>query len=64
MYTIKYWCDSGASVYSCREGSTTLEDLGLTEAEWHAMPNDEKDEMMRELACDRLDWGYSLEEKA
>lgn len=59
---IKYWCDSGANAFSNREGTTTLEEVGLTEAEWDAMSEDNRDEFMREIACDRLDWGYVLED--
>ena len=57
---INFWCDSGANAFSCREGTTTLDELGVTEAEWSAMTDDQKDELMREIACDRLDWGYSM----
>jgi hypothetical protein len=57
---IKYWCDSGANVYSCRMGETTLEELGLNKQEWDAMTEDEQDEIMRDIACERLDWGYNL----
>ena len=60
--TIKYWCDSGANIHSCKRGETTLEAIGLTEAEWHEMTDDQRDELMRDIACDRLDWGYSLED--
>lgn len=58
---IKYWCDSGANIHSCRKGETSLDELGLTEDEWNAMSDDERDDMMREIACERLDWGYALE---
>lgn len=59
---IKYWCDSGANIHSRRDGTTTLDDLGLTEDEWNEMSDDERDEMMRDIACERLDWGYALED--
>ena len=59
---IKYWCDSGANIHSCRRGETTLEELGMTEEEWDAMTDERRDDVMREVACDRLDWGYTLEE--
>ena len=60
--TIKFWCDSGANAFSCREGTTTLDELGLTDPEWNAMSNEQKDGLMREVACERLDWGYVLQE--
>lgn len=59
---IKYWCNSGANIHSCRKGTTTLDELGLTEEEWHAMSDEDRDNLMRDIALDRLDWGYSLED--
>ena len=60
--TIKYWCDSGANAFSCRKGEVTLDELDMTEAEWNALTDDKKDDIMRDIACDRLDWGYNLED--
>ena len=60
---IKYWCNSGANIHSCRKGTTTLDELGLTEEEWHAMSDEDRDNLMRDIALDRLDWGYSLEDE-
>jgi hypothetical protein len=60
--TIKYWCDSGANAFSCREGTVTLDEIGVTGEEWDAMSDDEKDNLMRDIACDRLDWGYAEED--
>ena len=62
--TIKYWCDSGANAFSCREGTTTLEEMGVTDAEWDAMDEDQRAELMRDIACERLDWGFSEVEAA
>lgn len=59
--TIKYWCDSGANIHSCRKGTTTLDELGMTEEEWNEMSDNERDDLMREIACERMDWGYELE---
>jgi len=59
---IKYWCDSGANIHSCRKGTTTLDELGLTEEEWHAMSDEDRDNLMQDIALDRLDWGYALED--
>lgn len=59
--TIKYWCDSGANIHSRREGTITLDELGLTEEEWNEMSDDGRDELMRDIAFERLDWGYQLE---
>ena len=59
---IKYWCYSGANIHSCRHGEITLDELDLTEAEWNSISEYEQDEIMREIACDILDWGYELED--
>lgn len=59
---IRYWCDSGANAFSCREGIITLDQLQLTEQEWQNMNDDQKDDLMRDVACDRLDWGYTMED--
>lgn len=60
---IKYWCDSGANIHSCRKGTTTLDELGLTEEEWHAMSDEDRDNLMQDIALDRLNWGYALEDE-
>ena len=36
----------------------TLDDLGLSENEWNEMDQDEKDENMRDVAFETLDWGW------
>ncbi|MGQ7180199.1 DUF7167 family protein, partial [Escherichia coli] len=36
----------------------TLGDLGLSENEWDEMDQDEKDENMRDVAFETLDWGW------
>ena len=53
------WCDSGANAQSCRKQTIYLEDIGVSDQEWDAMSEDEKDELMKDVAFDRLDWGYS-----
>jgi len=60
---IKYWCDSGANIHSCRKGTTTLDELGLTEEEWHAMSDEDRENLMQDIALDRLNWGYALEDE-
>ena len=58
MIKIKAWLDSGANIHSCRE--TEFE---IDEAEWSAMSEDEKDEYAKEVAWDRMDWGWVVEDK-
>lgn len=57
--TIYYWLDSGANIHSCNRGSITLNELGLTDEEWEAMPGKDKDNLLRELAFEGSDWGWS-----
>lgn len=59
MKKIKWWCDSGANAFSCREGVVTTKEIGITDAEWDAMTEDERESLMKEIAWDRLDWGFS-----
>ncbi|EPA7301008.1 hypothetical protein ACQ43C_000474 [Escherichia coli O9,30:H25] len=52
------WLDSGANIHSCKKTVVTLDDLGLSENEWNEMDQDEKDENMRDVAFETLDWGW------
>jgi hypothetical protein len=56
--TIEYWCDSGANIDSCYRDKTTTDELGFTDQEWRDLSEDEKEKEMRELAWERLDWGW------
>jgi hypothetical protein len=58
---IKFWCDSGANIHSCREGYITTDELGITDEEWNSYTEEEKTEMMKEVAWENLDWGWSEE---
>lgn len=62
MKKIKYWCDSGANHQSCRTGTITLDELGFTEDEWHELTDKQHEDIMRDIALENLDWGYSLED--
>lgn len=35
-----------------------IEDLGMTEEEWEALGSDEKEAFAKEIAFDRLEWGF------
>jgi hypothetical protein len=59
MITIKTWLDSGANIHSRRE--TEFE---IDEAEWSAMSEEERDEYAKEVAWDRMDWGWVIKEEA
>jgi hypothetical protein len=58
MIKIKAWLDSGANVHSCR-----WTDFEIEEAEWIAMSEDERDEYAKEVAWDRMDWGWVVEDE-
>lgn len=58
MRKIKFWLDSGANAFSCYEQELSFEDIGISEEEWDAMNDDEKDTFAREIAWERMDWGY------
>lgn len=45
-----------------QEDFISLEELGFTEEDWESVSDDEKDNLMRELAWQCADWGYRLEE--
>jgi len=55
----KVWCDSGANIHSCQHYFVTLDDIGIEDDEWDDMDDAEKDEAMRDIAFERLDWGYT-----
>lgn len=54
----RVFLNSGANIHSKYETTTTLEDLGIEDDEWDAMPEAEKEEAMREIAFGRSEWGF------
>lgn len=57
--TFKIWLDSGANIHSCRKVTVTLEQMGLSDKEFDEMDEEEKDEMFKEYAFERADWGWA-----
>lgn len=55
----KVWLDSGANHESCKEQIVSLEEIGISDAQWDAMTDDEKEAEMREVAFDSSDWGFT-----
>lgn len=55
----RVWLDSGANAFSKREEIVSLGDIGISSEQWDAMSEDERDEVMRDIAFERSDWGYS-----
>ncbi|KAB1467452.1 hypothetical protein FZI46_16540 [Cronobacter sakazakii] len=55
----KVWLDSGANIHSKYEQVVDLEDdLGISDEEWEQMDDGGKDEVMRDVAWDRMEWGF------
>ena len=54
----KVFNDSGANIHSKYETTTSLEELGIEEAAWDGMTEEERDETMRDVAFKRAEWGY------
>ncbi|WP_395026330.1 hypothetical protein [Comamonas odontotermitis] len=55
----KVWLDSGANIHSCRKQIIDLDDIGVDSDEWDEMSDRQKEECMRDIAFDRLDWGFT-----
>ena len=56
---VKFNCDSGANIQSCRSGILdTIKDLNLEEGEWETMSEEERFEMVKFWADDKLEIWY------
>ena len=54
----KVYLDSGANIHSRYEATVDLEGLGLELEEWDNMSDEEQQEIMREFAWERMEWGF------
>ncbi|EAC0960197.1 hypothetical protein YP94_004757 [Salmonella enterica subsp. enterica] len=55
----KVWLDSGANIHSCyKQGIDIEEDLGISDDEWDSYSEGDKDEIMKDVAWERMDWGF------
>lgn len=62
MAIIKFNCNSGANIHSCRTQKVdTVKDLGLDEGEWESMNEDDRYKLVEAWAWDRLEIYYSEE---
>lgn len=53
MAKLKFNCDSGANIKSCKsEDIDTVDDLGLDEGEWEEMSEEDRYEVMLQWAYD------------
>lgn len=55
---IRLYCDSGANIHSKRQEIIKPEDWGMTEDEWTALTEEEKESMVKDWAFERLYWGW------
>ncbi|WP_196094824.1 DUF7167 family protein [Enterobacter roggenkampii] len=54
----KVFLDSGANIHSKYETEVDLDDFGIESDEWDEMSENEQQEVMREIAFERADWGW------
>lgn len=54
----KVYLDSGANIHSKYEQVVELDDIGLTDEEWNEMNEKQRDEVMKEVAWEQMEWGY------
>jgi hypothetical protein len=62
MAIVKFHCNSGANIDSCRTATLdTVKDLGLEEGEFESMSENDQYEIVQEWANDRLEiyWEYA-----
>ena len=51
---VKFVCDSGANIHSARTEVIDTEDYGYTDEEWLELSEEQKQEIVEEWACERL----------
>lgn len=54
----KVWLNSGANIHSCNEITLNLKGLGMTEEQFNAMTEEEKDKMFLDIAFEQGEWGW------
>ena len=54
----KVFLDSGANIHSKHQTTTSLEELGIEEDVWNGMTEEQRDEVMRDVAFQQAEWGY------
>ena len=58
MKKFEVWMDSGANIHSKYKTTVSLNDLGVSDEEWQEMTDEQRDDVMRDVAFERSDWGY------
>ena len=56
---IKFHCDNNANIHSVKTAEFTSEELGYTDAEWSALSEDQKNDIVREWALEDFEYWYS-----
>ena len=60
MAIVKFNCNSGANIHSCRtEKIDTVKNLGLDEGEWEEMNENDREAVVMEWAWQRLEVYYT-----
>jgi hypothetical protein len=55
---LEIYCDSGANIHSCRKTVISLDEMGIDEQEWNEMSEEAKEEAVKPIAFENLDWGW------
>lgn len=53
------WLDSGANCESTRSQIISIKEIGFTNQQWDRLSDDEKDDVMKEVAFESAKWGYT-----
>jgi len=54
----KVWLDSGANHCSDYTQIIHLSDLGISDEDWDLISEEEQEEVMKDVAWERMDWGF------
>lgn len=55
----KVWLDSGANIHSKYSTTVDLEDIGIDKQTFDEMTEEEKEDMFKDIAFERADWGWA-----
>lgn len=55
----KVWLDLGVNIYFCYKQEIDIEeDFGIFDDEWDLYSEGDKDEIMKDVVWERMDWGF------
>jgi hypothetical protein len=55
---VRFYCDSGANIHSCRDEIVDLNSWNISDEEWKNMSDDEKEQLAVDWANESLEIGY------